>query len=111
MTDIMTTTTRNFYNKKVVKPKKIYCNDCQRYTLSIEPIIVRRYNIHSFSILAVCDNCENLKSCAITDFYEEKFPLYYFDLPIGKSYLNHVPDRDDQKNRIIEKIYYVINGE
>ena len=40
------------------KPWKIFCHDCNVYTESIEPIIIRKYNIQSSGIFATCDKCK-----------------------------------------------------
>ena len=44
------------------KPWRIFCYNCNLYTESIEPIIIRRSNSHSFAFLTACNNCENLKT-------------------------------------------------
>ena len=83
-----------FTNSKSVyktrNPYRIYCHDCNEYTVSIEAIILRRYQIHNFCIYAMCAKCKLLKSIALTDFYYQKCPMDYSNLPINKPYLNYI---------------------
>ena len=80
------------------KPCRIFCYNCNLYTESIEPIIIRRSNSHSFEFLAACNNCENLKTLALSDYNCEKFLRYYFNLPLHKSFLNNVvTDKGEKK--------------
>ena len=46
---------KTFINNR--KLWRIFCCDCNSYTESIEPIIIRRYNTHSFEIFETCDKC------------------------------------------------------
>ena len=55
------------------KTKNIFCYECNKYTESIEPIIIRRYQVHSFSISVMCQKCKGLKSWSITDFFMKNF--------------------------------------
>lgn len=91
-------------NSNAFKPKRIFCYDCNESTDCVEPIIIRRYQTHSFSILATCKVCNQLKSWAITDFYKTKFPSYFFDLKLNKSFLNYIGNK-----KIIDEIYLLIN--
>ena len=82
-----------FTNSKSVyitrNPYRIYCHDCNEYTESIEQIILR-YQIYNFCNYAMCEKCILLQSIALTDFYYQKFPMDYFNLPINKPYLNYI---------------------
>ena len=51
------------------KTKNIFCYECNKYIESIEPIIIRRYQVPSFSITIMCQKCKGLKSWSITDFF------------------------------------------
>ena len=93
-----------------VNPKNIFCKSCRDYTICIEPIIIRRYHERTFNILVMCAKCKNLKSCAMSDYNNDRFPDYFFDLPLGMSYFNYVPDGQGQNRRIINSISYTING-
>ena len=55
-----------FYKTK--NPWRIYFHECNEYTESIEPIILRRYQVDNFCIYAICDKCKLLKIIALTDF-------------------------------------------
>ena len=55
---------------------RIFCYDCNLYTQSIEPIIIRRYNTHSFGIFATCDKCKTFKIIGLKDFLLIKILLY-----------------------------------
>ena len=90
------------------KPWRIFCYNCKLYTESIEPIIIRRSNSHSFAFLAACNNCENLKTLALSDYICEKFPRDYFNLPLHKSILNNVVTDKHEKN-ILKDLFYIIN--
>ena len=61
------------------KTKNIFCYECGEYNESIKPIIIRRYQVHSFFLIVICQKCKGLKSCYITDFRHEKFSRHYFD--------------------------------
>lgn len=105
-----TMTTRNFYNQRVCnkedKPKRIYCYDCQCYSESVEPIIVRRYHESHFHVAATCSKCGRFKSCVINDFSRVKFPSHYFDeTRRGDIFLNYVNGK-----RMFNEIYSIING-
>ena len=60
------------------RPKRMFCHECNDYTKSIEPIIIRRYNTYVFAILSKCDNCNKLKQCPISDEHHIKFPSLLF---------------------------------
>ena len=34
-------------------PKGIYCHECKEYTQNIKPILIRRYNKQTFTIVTV----------------------------------------------------------
>ena len=61
---------------------RIFCYDRKLYTKSIEPIIIRRYNIHSFGIFATCNNCKTFQTIGLKDFEYEKLSRNYFNLPL-----------------------------
>ena len=92
-----------FYNSKSVyktrNPYRIYFHECNEYTESIEPIILRKYQIHNFCIYALCEKCKLLKCMALTDFYYQKFPMDYFNLPINKQYLNYIMNKTGKKEK------------
>ena len=90
---------KTYVNKSTTrKPWRIFCYICKLYTESIEPIIIRRSNSHSFAFLAACNNCENLKTLALSYYNCEKFPRDYINLPLHKSYLNNVvTDKGEKK--------------
>ena len=56
------------------KTKKIIGYECNEYTESIEPIIFRRYQVHSLFLIVIYQKCKGVKACCITDFFHEKFP-------------------------------------
>ena len=85
------------------------CYDCKSYTESIEPIIIRRYNIQSFGIFATCDKCLTFKTLALKDFYYEKFPRDYFNLPLGKPFINNIITNKGEKRNILKDLFYIIN--
>ena len=60
------------------KPWRIFCYDCNSYTESIGPIIIRRHNTHIFAVLTACEKCDNVKTLALSDYNCEKFPPDYF---------------------------------
>ena len=91
------------------KPKRIYCYDCNEYTESIEPILFRRYNKPTFSILAMCNKCSNIKQCAVSDDLYEKFPLSYFDFKLSKYFLNEVVDKNGINYKLEKDRFYIIN--
>ena len=91
------------------KPWRIFCYNCNLYTESIEPIIIRRSNSHSFAFLAACNNCEDLKTLALSDYNCEKFPRDYFNLPLHKSFLNNVVTDKGEKRNIFKDLFYIIN--
>ena len=91
------------------KPWRIFCYNCKLYTESIEPIIIRRSNSHSFAFLAACNNCENLKTLALSDYNCEKFPRDYFNLPLHKLFLNNVVTDKGKKRNILKDLFYIIN--
>ena len=74
------------------KTINVFWYECDNYTKSIEPIIFRRYKVHSFSITVMCQKCKGLKFCSITDFHHEKFPRHYFDLKLSRYYMNEFTD-------------------
>ena len=54
----------DFGSSECNKPKRMYCHECKEYTQSIEPILIRRYNKQTFSILAICEKCSEIKNIA-----------------------------------------------
>ena len=48
-----------------ITPKRMVYHECNDYTISIEPIIIRRYNTFVVAILSKCDKCNKLKQCSI----------------------------------------------
>ena len=95
--------------KEQIIIKNIFCYECDEYTESIEPVIFRRYQVHSFSITVMCQKCIKLKSWSITDFFHEKFPRHYFDLKLCTCYMNEFTDKHRIKHNIQNKITILIN--
>ena len=60
------------------KTKNVFCYECNKYTESIEPIIIRRNQVHSFSITVMCQKCKGLKCWSITDFFSLKISSALF---------------------------------
>ena len=88
---------------------RIFCHDCNLYTKSIEPIIIRRYNIQSFGIFATCDKCKTFKTIGLKDLYYEKFPRDYFNLPLGKPFMNTIITNKGEKRNILKDLFFIIN--
>ena len=87
------------------KPWRIFCYNCKLYTESI----IRRSNSHSFAFLAGCNNCENLKTLALSDYNCETFSRDYFNLPLHKSFLNSIITDKGEKRNILKDLFYIIN--
>ena len=96
-------------NYKTRKPWRIFCHECNEFTESIEPIILRSYNIHNFFIYAMCEKCTLLKSIALTNFHYHQFPFDYFNLPINKPYLKYIVTDKGEKRNILKDLYSIIN--
>ena len=58
------------------KNKNIFCYECGKYIENIEPIIITRYQVHSISLIVICQKCKGFKSCSITDLFHKKFPRH-----------------------------------
>ena len=86
------TLNNDFGSSACHKPKRMYCHECKDYTQSIEPILIRRYNKQTFSILAKCEKFNEIKNIALSDDFYKKFPPYYFDLKLSKFFLNEITD-------------------
>ena len=81
------TSNNDFVSSVCHKPKRMYCHECKAYTQSIEPILIRRYNKQTFSILAKCEKCNKIKNIALSDDFYKTFPPYYFHLKLSKFFL------------------------
>ena len=103
------TSNNDFGSSVCHKPKRMYCHECKDYTQSIEPILNRRYNKQTFSILAKCEKCNEIKNIALSDDFYKKFPLYYFDLKLSKFFLNEITDNYNIKHKIEKDLFYLIN--
>ena len=57
----------------------------------------------------MCEKCKLLKSIALTDFYYQKSPMDYFNLPINKSYLNYIITKKGDKRNILSDLVSIIN--
>ena len=90
---------KTFLNKSNTKtPWRIFRYDCNLYTESIKPIILRRNNTHSFALLIACEKCDNIKTLALSDYNFEKFPFDYFNLPLHKAFVNNtITDQGENK--------------
>ena len=91
------------------RPKRMYCHDCREYTESIEKIIIRRYNTYVVAILSLCNKCQKLKQCSISDEHHVKFPSYYFDLKLSKFYMKQIEDNNGIKHKLEKILFYIIN--
>ena len=91
------------------RPKRIYYHDCKEYTENIKPIIIRRYNTYFFAILSLCNKCQKLKQCSISDEHHVKFPSYYFDLKSSKFYMNEIEHNIGIKHKLEKDSFYIIN--
>ena len=91
---------------KTRNPYRIYCHDCNKYTESIKPIILKKYQIHNFCIYAMCEKCKVLKGIALTDFYYQKFQINYFNLPINIPYFNYIITKYCEKKYFKRLIFY-----
>ena len=72
------TLNNNFGSSVCHKPKRMFCHECKQYTQSIEPILIRRYNKQTFSILAKCDKCSEIKNIALSDDFYKKISSLLF---------------------------------
>ena len=81
------TLNNDFISSKCHKSKRMQCHECKEYTQSIEPILIRRYNRQTFSILAKCEKCNEIKNIALSDDFCKKFPPYSFNLKLSKNCL------------------------
>ena len=57
----------------------------------------------------MCEKCKLLKSIALTDFYYQKFPIEYFNLPINKPYFNYIITKNAEKRNILSDLFSNIN--
>ena len=56
MTDCKSNFKTPVNKSNISKPCRIFCYNCPLYTDSIEHIIIRRSNSHSFAFLTACNN-------------------------------------------------------
>ena len=90
------------------KPKRMHCHECKKYTQSIEPILILRYNKQILSILAKCEKCNEIINIALFDDIYKKFPFYYFDLNLFKFFHNKIRNNDSIKHYIVKNLFYFI---
>ena len=103
------TLNNNFNSSVCHKPKKIYCHECNKYTQSIVPILICRYNKQTLAIVTVCKKCDNTKQCSMSDDFYEKFSLYYFDHELSKFYISEITDKNGIKHKLEKNLFYFIN--
>ena len=65
--------------------------------------------MQTFAIVTVCKYCDNTKQCLMSDYFYEKFPLYYFDLNISKFYNNEIKDENGIKHKLENDLIYLLN--
>ena len=82
------------------KPKIMYCHECKEYTQNSKLFLIRRYNKQTFSILAKCEKCNEIKNIALSDDFYKKSLNYYFDLKLSKEFFNEITDNYGIKHKI-----------
>ena len=88
---------------------RIFCYDFNLFTESIKPIIIRKYNTHSFGIFATCDKCKTFKTIGLKDFYYVKFSRDYFNLILEKLFMNNIITNKGEKRNILKGLFSIIN--
>ena len=103
------TSNNDFGSSECHKPNRMYCHEYKEYTQSIKLIFIRRYHKQTFSILAKCEKCNEIKNIALFDDFYKKFNPYYFDLKLSKFFLNEITDNNGIKHKIEKDLFYLIN--
>ena len=99
------TLTPNKIYRKPIPPNRIFCHNCNEYTLATEPIVVRRYAYAKFYIIAQCEKCLKSKSVVKSDYEKNRFPSCFYNMRPHKIVVNVLDGK-----RIIEQISSIING-
>ena len=87
----------------------MYCHKWKEYTKSFEPILIRWYNKQTFSILAKCEKCNEIKNIALSNDFFKKFPPYYFDIKLSKCFLYEITDNYSIKPKIEKDLFCLIH--
>ena len=90
------------------KPLRIFCHDCNLYT-DLNLLLYEDKTFKSFKIFATCNKCKTFNILALKDIYYEKFPHDYFNLPLGKQFMNTIITNKGETRNILQDLFSIIN--
>lgn len=96
-------------NRYNARDTRIFCYDCHEFTLSVEPIVIRRFENNRFHINVICEKCGLTKGKFYNDTYFNQFPSFLYDLTDKKFYINIVPMNGNYVN-LKEYLFPIINN-
>ena len=68
----------------------VYCPNCQRYTLTTEPILIRRQDVNKYHIRGLCKECKWTKSMYMSNTMMYKLPASFHNLRLKYNFMNYV---------------------
>lgn len=66
------------------------CEDCVRYTQTIEPICIRKQTFQCFEVRGLCADCFGTKSKILAATELRRLPEFWKAIPIKRAFLKYV---------------------
>lgn len=84
----------------------IHCWNCNYYTKTIEPVMIKRFGIEKIKIMGCCERCKMGK----TRHYFYNLPYEWNKIPLYHVYGNNIIYPDGKSVRILDIIDKYINN-
>ena len=78
----------------------IFCYNCNKFTETIEPIILKRFAVDKIKIIGVCKKCLIGKCHEYVETDYCHLPKFIYSIPVGILYINRFAVRGEASNEL-----------
>ena len=68
----------------------VYCPNCHIYTVTVEPILIRKQDFNKYHIRGLCKDCKWTKSMYLSNTMIHKLPQSFQNLRLKYNFMNYV---------------------
>jgi hypothetical protein len=86
----------------------LYCKRCNKYTKSIEPVIIFKNDFFSFRVATLCYDCYYTKAKYLSPVEMRKLPEDFKKIPLKQNFINYV-FLDNKRTEIFPYVEKIIN--
>jgi hypothetical protein len=87
----------------------IICKHCNRPTVTVSPIVFKRFSLNKFHVSGACGECFNTKGKFLNTIETPMLPDYIYDLPIPGTVLEYISNKSGNKIKMINFLDKIIN--